>query len=527
MARESHPPPRDPDSDATPIRRAASFEPTTASAESRRSLLLRTPGSTVHPRPPGLSASGRKPAPGPSATPHARAAFRTIDSRRAAISTPHRAGRRRSVREARETPRDTLLSLGRALARTTQTIATSSSSPKSEDATPDGAGHAEEDDDDDDELPRPPRLSLPIDRDDVEDDDELRPHQSAGLEDENFTMRSIELGRRAYSEQPGGRFSMGSMRMSEYFEDEAGSDEGGIDPSFFRPNATNDDTGYDMADYERSEFDVQGRELLARESDFGFEVPLDMANDTTVMAPELQESPVRQPPELFEPMLDPQSDDDNGNDFGNDYGDDFGGQDDGGLEDIPEGESGAEEARVDETGVNEMGVDASGVDETTFTQSAANRTTAKKRTIKMSRHGIAYPSLPPAVVKRLAQTFAKTSGAKGKITPDALEAIMQASDWFFQQTSETLERYANHAHRKTIDESDMLTLLKKYDPHSLFVVQALTHYRQRQVSSHVTPFALAQRHLPRELLQELRMTPPVLPKKRRKTTHDAQDEEVT
>lgn len=257
MARESHPPPRNPDSDATPIRRASSFEPATASAESRRSLLIRTPGSTVYPRPPGLSASGRKPAPGPSATPHARAAFRTIDSRRAAISTPHRAGRRRSVREARETPRDTLLSLGRALARTTETIATSSSSPKSEDATPDGTGHAKEDDDDDDELPRPPRLSLPIDRDDLDDDDdELRPHQSqsAGLEDENFTMRSIELGRREYSEQPGGRFSMGSVRMSEYFGDggaEGGSDEGGVDPSFFRPNATTDDTGYDMPDYER------------------------------------------------------------------------------------------------------------------------------------------------------------------------------------------------------------------------------------------------------------------------------------
>lgn len=212
---------------------------------------------------------------------------------------------------------------------------------------------------------------------------------------------------------------------------------------------------------DRSEFDVQGRELLARESDFGFEVPLDMANDTTVMAPELQESPVRQPPELFEPMLDPQSDDDgndDGNDFENDYGDDFGGQDDGGLEDIPEAKSDVEEAPVNMTGVDE-----SGIGETTVAQSAANRTTAKKRTIKMSRHGIAYPSLPPAVVKRLAQTFAKTSGAKGKITPDALKAVMQASDWFFQQTSETLERYANHAHRKTIDESDMLTLLKKYE----------------------------------------------------------------
>ena len=43
----------------------------------------------------------------------------------------------------------------------------------------------------------------------------------------------------------------------------------------------------------------------------------------------------------------------------------------------------------------------------------------------------------------------------------------------------------------------------------------------------MTPFALAQRHLPRELLQELRMTPPVPVKKRRKAGPEAEDEEVT
>jgi len=43
----------------------------------------------------------------------------------------------------------------------------------------------------------------------------------------------------------------------------------------------------------------------------------------------------------------------------------------------------------------------------------------------------------------------------------------------------------------------------------------------------MTPFALAQRHLPRELLQELRMTPPVPLKKSRKTGGNVEDEEVT
>jgi histone H3/H4 len=155
-----------------------------------------------------------------------------------------------------------------------------------------------------------------------------------------------------------------------------------------------------------------------------------------------------------------------------------------------------------------------------------------KKTIKVSKYGIEYPSLPPAVVKRLAQNFAKASGAKGKITPDAMKAIMQASDWFFEQLGEDLQAYAKHAGRKTIDESDVLTLMKRYGTIYRWVSQTmiytwLTSCRQRQISTNTTPFALAQRHLPRELLQELRMPPPAVPKKRRKAKGGAEDEDVT
>jgi histone H3/H4 len=153
-----------------------------------------------------------------------------------------------------------------------------------------------------------------------------------------------------------------------------------------------------------------------------------------------------------------------------------------------------------------------------------------RKTIKVSKHGHEYPSLPPAVVKRLAQSFAKASGAKGKITPDALKAIMQASDWFFEQLGEDLQAYANHAGRKTIDESDVVTLMKRYGTSMIGYLKNvgtwLTCSRQRQVNPNTTPFALAQRHLPRELLQELRMPPPVVPKKRRKAKGGA-DEDVT
>ena len=86
----------------------------------------------------------------------------------------------------------------------------------------------------------------------------------------------------------------------------------------------------------------------------------------------------------------------------------------------------------------------------------------RKKGKKISRYGIEYPSLPTNVVKRLATTCAKTAGSKGKISPDTLDAIMQATEWFFEQLGDDLSAYAKHAGRKTIDESDMITLMRRY-----------------------------------------------------------------
>jgi histone H3/H4 len=89
------------------------------------------------------------------------------------------------------------------------------------------------------------------------------------------------------------------------------------------------------------------------------------------------------------------------------------------------------------------------------------RNKVKKR-IKISKYGIQYPSLPVGVVKRLATTFLRTGGnSHVKISKDTLDAIMQASDWFFEQVSDDLGIYAQHAGRKTIDESDVITLMKR------------------------------------------------------------------
>ena len=49
-----------------------------------------------------------------------------------------------------------------------------------------------------------------------------------------------------------------------------------------------------------------------------------------------------------------------------------------------------------------------------------------------------------------------------KISRETLEAIMQATDWFFEQAAEDLASYADHASRKAIDDSDAITLMKRY-----------------------------------------------------------------
>lgn len=85
---------------------------------------------------------------------------------------------------------------------------------------------------------------------------------------------------------------------------------------------------------------------------------------------------------------------------------------------------------------------------------------AKKK--KISRHGIPVPNMPAGVVRKLATRFARArAGSKAKINKATLDAIEQASSWFFEQMSEDLAAYSKHAGRKTIDESDVMTLMRR------------------------------------------------------------------
>lgn len=171
---------------------------------------------------------------------------------------------------------------------------------------------------------------------------------------------------------------------------------------------------------------------VGRGSDFGIiEVPLDANESTFFLAPQLQESPVRSPP-VFDSALG------------------------GDLEPVDEEQEPIEDEDADDIDMEETEVNI------TSAMSAPAKARFKKPGKKTSRYGIEYPALPVGVVKRLAQTFAQTSGAsKAKIAPDTLSAIMQASDWFFGQLGDDLQAYAKHAGRKTIDESDMITLMKR------------------------------------------------------------------
>jgi len=97
----------------------------------------------------------------------------------------------------------------------------------------------------DPDLPRP-RLSMPIDAEEDDDSFHLPPTLvSAPLEDDAYTQRSVEVPRRAISEQPFGRLSrgsFGSVRTSDRFADtvELGLDammnDGPIEDSMIGPD---------------------------------------------------------------------------------------------------------------------------------------------------------------------------------------------------------------------------------------------------------------------------------------------------
>ncbi|CZT04940.1 uncharacterized protein RCO7_09177 [Rhynchosporium graminicola] len=489
----------------TPLRRASSAGPPSTRRSARRTPAgqARTPGAATR-----LINSARRPI---AVTPHGRAAQRELDLRRGL--TPGK-DRRKSGLQQRETPRDILRQLSRILAPKTQpTVPT----PQGQNVATSRWPGADEDDLEDGRALDRPRFSLPMGEHDEDDEDDslLLPPRSAGLEDENFTAQSIEMPRRAISELPPGRLSrgsFGSIRLSDAFANlnDMGINGGELYDSSYLAERTFGDLDFPMGeadglDGENTDtlrgIDLGGDRLsLASRRGSDIRPAAISADDTeTTFAFDVPDREVSEGP-VFDVQDDPPEEEEE-------------------LDEDPESEVeleqgtgfGAEDEEESMLAAPEK--DISMIDTTTRDaeiSSIAQAKVVKKKKIKLSKHGIQYPSLPVGVVKKLATTFARTSGnSKAKINKETLDAIMQASDWFFEQVSDSLGVFANHAGRKTIDESDILALMA----------------RQRQTSATTTPFSLAQRYLPRELLQELRMVPPSkLKKSRQLNSGDEEDE---
>ncbi|KAK9860909.1 hypothetical protein MYU51_006297 [Penicillium brevicompactum] len=443
--------------------------PFTPVGESKLTGLQRLPGHTRYPLTPSRLVTAATPGTQRSAsrfTPRSRAAgapstphgLRARQQR--AANTPGR-DRRRSGRAQRETTFDILRNLGRALAPVSQPI---QSSPQ-EQPEPVEEPLDEFEQLDNEPLVEPPRLSLPIQGSSSGDDEtspEMRPPRMSlalGEDDMDMTYQSVEYPRRETSIRDRERLSMMSRagRISGDFEEtRLESDDAeetgliGEDEEATMMSGGDFDRGGETEDLGRFHFDLNFPSPVAAPLDDPIDGGDDM-EDFALSTADVQPAPVES------------DDDDVGGDFG--FGIDF----------PPAAASPSESPGLVGGGLRDQEAPTQGKEK------------------KISRHGIPVPNLPAGVVKKLATRFARSkAGSKAKINKATLAAIEQASSWYFEQASQDLAAYSKHAGRKTIDESDVITLLK----------------RQRHINKSTTVFSLAQKHLPKELQQDMRLAMP-------------------
>lgn len=407
--------------------------------------------------------------------------------------------RRKSLMTQRETPRDILMNLGKVLAPKSKVISSSSSSA-SADTPPSGGGRREGsgrrsirpslgirdnfDDDLDDDFPLDkPRLSLPIAEEDDSEED-LRPPRLSGVEREDFTLQSIELPRRVDLDREANRLdrgSLGSVRVSDFFDNNEPTGELRRESDFFPGLLEDLQAGAaDNADFERIDADITRRSDVGRESDFGLQPPLGLEDQSTFVleepaANDVPTSPIQETSFAEAAAENAETGDPFGDVSDREPMEDLGGfsdrepmEDLGGMSDreLP----GDISDRSDEGGIPITdAVSDRGGDEVTVTEADAPQETSRREAMparkksRISRHGIEYPSLPPAFVKRVAQTALQTSGISNpRVSADTLTALTQASEWFFEQLGDDLGAYARHAKRKTVEEADMVTLMRRY-----------------------------------------------------------------
>ncbi|KAF2838997.1 hypothetical protein M501DRAFT_1003529 [Patellaria atrata CBS 101060] len=445
---------------------------------------------------PGPSRRGahQRPIPirrGQPTTPHA---IRALQQRRNTALMPGGHGRRRSGQARRETPRDALRQLSRILVEKTGTTPGPEEVPQSHQTSKRELG------DEEDEGPDPqrPRLSMPLGHLlDDEDSFHERPPRLSALSNSNLeenTGRSIEGARRNSSEPLTGDASMGGLFDTpgggvetpggEPFVQEGAFDDLPLIGTMHGETLLMDDNTLDILAALNSVPRRRSRSDRSSSSDeeppeptFVFNIPqrLREPDPATPEAPPLDNTV---------DTVDDASDSDISEDGNLGYEHEVVAEQDDALDDAPTADIPS-------------------------AKTSAKRGPKKLKEVKVSRHGISYSSLPRSSVKKLAMALAQSNGSVNtKLSKDTIDAIMQTSDWFFEQASEDLATYAQHSGRKTIDESDVFTLMK----------------RQRQILPGSTAFFLAQRYLPRELLQEIRMPAPALTKGRKPRLSRVQEE---
>ncbi|ANB13259.1 hypothetical protein AWJ20_1543 [Sugiyamaella lignohabitans] len=95
------------------------------------------------------------------------------------------------------------------------------------------------------------------------------------------------------------------------------------------------------------------------------------------------------------------------------------------------------------------------------------------------------PKVETAIPRKVIKDILKTV-TSSRLTPEAFEQVLEASNAFFEQATTDLSAYAQHAKRKNIDASDVIQLI----------------HRQRQLND-TFPFSLAHKYLPAELLNDI------------------------
>ncbi|KAJ5922561.1 hypothetical protein N7516_010264 [Penicillium verrucosum] len=420
--------------------RQSPFGTATPSGDTTLTGLQRLPSHTRYPLTPSRLVTATTPGTQRSAsryTPRARGVgapatpYGLRARQQRAANTPGR-DRRKSGRMQRETTFDILRNLGRALAPVSQPIR---SSPQEKPEPIEEPIDEFEQLDNEPEIERP-RLSLPI--------------QESEEEDMDMTYQSVEYPRDA-SIRDRDRLSMMSRatgRISGDFDETRLESDDADETGIVGEDDEAEDTMMSGGDFDRG---GETEDLGRFHFDLNFPSPAaapledptggDM-NDMEDFELSTAEAPPAPP--------DDDDDDDDDNDAGADFG--FG-------LDFPPAASPSVSPGIVGGGLRDEAIPAQG----------------KQK--KISRHGIPVPNLPAGVAK---------------INKATLAAIEQASSWYFEQASQDLAAYSKHAGRKTIDESDVTTLLR----------------RQRHINNSTTVFSLAQKHLPKELQQDMRLAMP-------------------